>query len=145
MGLIRYRPSTEGLQRGGGFQGELFQRGFGFSKIKGRILSSPFYQKIKPAVQNIISKTKPVAKKLGNEMLKAGRQSIKEMLINKESPKSVFGKQKEALKRKITNAAIDALSMSGDGIKRKKQLSKNRKNSLSKMDMEFNSDDIFEK
>ena len=145
MGLVRYRPSAEGLQRGGGFQGELFQRGFGFSKIKGRIQTSPFYQKIKPVVQKIISKTKPVAKRLGNEILKTGGQSIKEMLIDKASPKTVFSKQKEALKRKITSAAIDALSMTGKGIKRKKQLSKDRKNSLSEMDMEFDSNDIFEK
>ena len=125
MVLVKYNPDKQSyisaFQNGGGerdaFKGVLFQRGFGiFRKIR----QSPLLMKIKPHAKKLFNKAKPILKTVGQELVKSGAEGIKDILVNKRTPKASLNNQREAIKRKLTSAALNALNMTGSGAKKPK-------------------------
>ena len=151
MPLIQYSDEN---QVGRGFRGELFQKGYGrasppfqrgsglgslVSKIKVSPFLSKFKRKIqfvaKPLLNKVIAKTKPYAKQLGKKIAKSaidvGKESIRDIVINKKSPKEVVKNKGQELKRKVIEAASDSLKlMEGKGyssqVKRAKTILKHK-------------------
>ena len=129
MVLVKYNPDKQrfisAFQNGGGerdaFRGVLFQRGFGIFK---KIRQSPLLMKIKPHAKKLFNKTKPLLKTVGRELVKSGAEGIKDVLMNKRTPKESLNNQREAIKRKLTSATLNALNMSGSGAKKPKIESK---------------------
>ena len=134
MPLINYLDEKH---IGGGFQGDLFQAGYGspsFQRGRGlgslvsKIRSSPFLSKFKrnvksvakPILSKIIAKSKPHAKQFGKKILDSalnvGKESLTDILINKKPPREVVKNKGAELKRKVVEAANDSLKlMSGKG------------------------------
>ena len=136
MPLVQYLGEK---QVGQGFKGELFQKGYGhglpsFQRGRGlgslvsKIKSSPFLSKFKkklqfvakPILKKVIAKTKPYAKQLGKKIaesaLDVGKESLKDIVINRKSPKEVVKNKSNELKRKIIGATSDTLKlMEGKG------------------------------
>ena len=71
-------------------------------------------------MKKVIAKTKPYAKQLGKKIaesaLDVGKESLKDIVINRKSPKEVVKNKSNELKRKIIGATSDTLKlMEGKG------------------------------
>ena len=93
---------------------------------------------IKPMVQKALIKSLPhlerAGKKAGDHLLNASKESIKDILKNKKSGKEVLEKQQNALKRKLTEIALETMEGKGKQKKKRKQHNSediSRENSLS--------------
>jgi len=125
MVLVKYNPDKQrfisAMHHGNGaadsFKGVVFQRGFGiFRKLK----RSPIILRMKPHLKTFLNKSKPIIKNIGREIVKSGAEGMKDILVKKHTPKEAYNTQKQAIKRKLTSATLDALNMSGAGVKKPK-------------------------
>ena len=125
MVLVKYNPDKQrfisAMHHGNGaadsFKGVVFQRGFGiFRKLK----RSPIILRMKPHLKTFLNKSKPIIKNIGREIVKSGAEGMRDILVKKHTPKEAYNTQKQAIKRKLTSATLDALNMSGAGVKKPK-------------------------
>lgn len=142
MVLVKFKPSSSLYseyyrQRGEGFKGDVFQYGYGyqtgyqrgqglgniFSKIRFSPMTIKLKNMIKPVVKRALVKSLPLleraGKKAGDHLLNVSKESIKDILKSKKSGKEVMEKQKNALKRKLTEIALE--TMEGKGRHKKKR------------------------
>ena len=141
MPLIQY---SDYKQEGGGFKGDLFQKGYGLNSygqhgygigsIVRKIYKSPFAINVrkriqhlaKPLIKKVITKSTPYAKhfgkKLANSAVDVGKEAIKDLVINKKPIKEVAKQRKGELKRKLVETAKETLDvMRGSGYNYKEK------------------------